>query len=135
MEKSTAQISETSTYVPLTKPVCCLQPTYIYSLPCNHHGPSPTPYIDSLIGQPSTKAAILALSAALANAVNEDQCSKCNIESVAQASAMLMKDLKKAKKSGQWTKEDKKAIRMETKGLFKEMKQAMKNIREGESLM
>jgi len=100
---------------------------------CQHHGASDTPHIDTQLQQPNVRAAILALSAALAKAANEEQCSKCTIESLTKVSATLMTDMRAAKKSGQWSKEYKKAVKKEAKGLFKGMKHDIKNMRKGES--
>jgi hypothetical protein len=71
---------------------------------------------------------MLALSKALADAANEDGCTKCATESGARALTMFLKEVHTAKKSGQWSKQEKKAFKQEAKGLFKPLKGDMKEL-------
>jgi hypothetical protein len=95
---------------------------------CSVHGASGTPHIDSHLSQPSTKAALLALSKALADAANEEHCTKCATETATKALTEFIKESHDAKKSGQWSKQDQKAFKQEAKGLFKGMKGDAKSI-------
>lgn len=62
---------------------------------------------------------MLALSAALAD---ENACTKCSLNNVAEAATLLLKDVRSAKENGEWTKEEKKALKKEAKGLAKGVK-------------
>ena len=97
------------------------------SAPCEEHGPSSTPNLDRALQKPSAQNLLLALSKAFADAANPEQCTRCAAESGSKAISSFMVDMKQAKKNGDWTKEDKKAIKRELKHVFKPLKGEMKN--------
>lgn len=67
-------------------------------------------------------ALIGTLSSTLAGAGNENCCSKCVTKNAAQTLALYLRELRAAKKNGEWSAEEKKALKKEVKGLFKEIK-------------
>lgn len=71
---------------------------------------------------------MLALSSALADVGNANCCSKCATESAAHIFTAYLRDLRAAKKNGQWSAEEKKALRAEAKGLMKEIKRDIKKV-------
>lgn len=72
---------------------------------------------------------MLSLSAALADAANDNgSCAKCSLDTVVQTMTAFVKDLRAAKKSGEWTKEEKRAMKKEAKVLEKGMKKDVKQI-------
>lgn len=78
--------------------------------------------LNQQLQQPNARACLLALSAAFAAAAEEDRCLKCVIDSTVPEVTRCMQDLKKQKKNGEFSKEDKKAMKKEMKGLFKGVK-------------
>ena len=95
---------------------------------CGHGTESQTPFLDAQLRKPNAKAALLALSQAFAAAAEDDRCLKCAAESVIPELSVCMQDMKKAKKSGEFSKEDKKALKRETKLLFKGFKKEAKTV-------
>ena len=94
---------------------------------------STTPLLDARLRQPNNRACLLALSSAFAAAAEEDRCLNCVIDSVVPDIAQCMQDVKKQKKSGEISKEDKKAMKKEMKTLFKGVKvNAKKAWKDGE---
>lgn len=89
--------------------------------PCSVHSTSQTPRLDHQLQQPETKAALQALATALNNIADEKQCTKCAVEASSNFLTDHLRDIRAAKKNGQWSKEDKKALKAEIKG-FKSLK-------------
>lgn len=74
-----------------------------------------------------------AIGSDLNNAADPNHCWRCAMRSAAGNLAAATRDLKAAKKSGQWSKEEKKAVKAEVKELFKEIKRDMKKERKAKS--
>lgn len=103
-------------------------PLINHSTPCHIHGTSKTPYLDAHLHNSNTKAHIHALSVALADAVHGEGCTTCAVESAGQTLTSYLRDLRAAKKSGQWSSAEKRAIKAEVKGLMKGMKRDLRSI-------
>lgn len=71
------------------------------------------------------------MSKAFADAANPEECTKCAAESGSKAITSFVRDVKEAKKRGEWSKEDKKAIKKELKDTFKPLKGEMKSAWKG----
>ncbi len=93
---------------------------------CHIHGSTETPMLDAQVADPHTKASLSALSSALADASNEGACLKCTVEAITQTLTTFLQDFRTAKKSGQWSHDEKKALKTEVKGLAKGMKHDLK---------
>lgn len=103
--------------------------------PCPIHPASPTPHIDTHLHQPSNRSYLLSISEALADLADSEgaHCTKCAIDNVAETLTKLLRDVKMAKKNGEWTKEEKKALKKEAKMLGKGVKGECERVwREGE---
>lgn len=73
------------------------------------------------------------LISALNDAVNDDRCTKCATETIANTTAAYIRELKAAKKNGEFSKEEKKALKAEAKALFKTVKSEIKANRKTKS--
>jgi hypothetical protein len=93
---------------------------------CQVHGPTQTPILDNQLSGPHSKANLQALSAALADATREGACLKCTTDAIVKTLTTFMQDVRTAKKSGQWSHDEKKALKAEVKGLAKGMKHDLK---------
>lgn len=96
------------------------------SAPCSVHGSSSTPNLDKELQKPSAHNLLLALSKAFADAANSEECTRCAAESASKAVTTFVRETKQAKKTGEWSKEDKKAVKKELKDVFKPLKRDMK---------
>lgn len=94
--------------------------------PCSQHGPSQTPHLDAQLRQPKTQAALRSLIATLTDAVDGHRCTECTIEATAHTLTAYVTEMKASKKSGQWSKEDKKALKAEAKAVGKRVKGSVK---------
>lgn len=128
MDASSPTLDEKSSRSLISLPECDINSMHRHhDHGCSHHGTeSQTPHLDALLQQPNTRAALLALSSAFAAAAEDDRCLKCVIDSVVPDVAQCMQDFKKQKKAGEFSKEDKKAMKKEMKALFKGVKGAAK---------
>ena len=99
--------------------------------PCALQGHSQTPRLDAYLHQDTTKAALQALSSALADAASDYRCSRCAIESVALTLTSTLCTLRAAEKEGKWSREEKKALKNEAKGVFKGIKHDVKDLWKG----
>jgi uncharacterized protein YlaN (UPF0358 family) len=98
---------------------------------CATHGPSQVPLVDRELQKPQAKEVIRVLTAALNDLTNEKKCTKCTVESISTQLTGHARDLRAAKRSGAWSKEDKKALKAEVKGLFKPIKKDVKSLWKG----
>lgn len=91
---------------------------------CPHSGTTPTPILDAHLRQASTRARLLELRDALDRviAADEGNCIKCTTSQAAGALFLYLRDLREAKKNGEYSKQDKKAWKEEVKGLAKDVK-------------
>ncbi|KAK4495617.1 hypothetical protein PRZ48_012885 [Zasmidium cellare] len=102
---------------------------------CTIHPTTPTPHLDAQLSSPKYRSYLLSLSEALADLADaeEPHCTKCSIDSVALTLTQLAKEVKQAKKNGEWSKEEKKALKKESKTLGKAVKADCERVwREGE---
>lgn len=67
-----------------------------------------------------------ALSLALAKIIEGGGCTKCLIKEVARTVTIYAKELCAAKRNGEWTREEKKALKREAKATFQEVKGEVK---------
>lgn len=93
---------------------------------CHVHGPSKTPLIEAHLRQPGTKASVQALINSLSNAIEEEKCLKCAMQDAARTLTSCARDYRTAKKNGQWSREEKKALKAEAKGLANDLKGIVK---------
>ncbi|KAB8275324.1 hypothetical protein BDV30DRAFT_236692 [Aspergillus minisclerotigenes] len=93
---------------------------------CTVHGPSQTPHLDRQLQQPETKEILQALSVAFNDIADERQCTKCAVETTSSLLTGYIREVKAAKKNGQYSKEEKKALKKEIKGLAKVVKRDFK---------
>ncbi|KAJ5543168.1 hypothetical protein N7461_009171 [Penicillium sp. DV-2018c] len=98
---------------------------------CSTHGPSQVPLIDNELQKPHAKEIIRLLTAALNDLTNEKKCTRCTVESISTQLTGHVRDLRAAKRSGAWSKEEKKAYKAEVKGLFKPIKKDLKKLWKG----
>ncbi|KAL4801185.1 hypothetical protein BDV18DRAFT_165201 [Aspergillus unguis] len=94
--------------------------------PCTAHGPSQTPHLDHELQQPYAQAIIRSLTEALNDLADETKCTKCTVETASALLTSHARDLRAAKKNGQWSKQEKKALKAEVKGSFKGVKKDVK---------
>lgn len=100
----------------------------ISSNDCEVHGITQTPHLDKLL-QNRPKAELRDL-ADIVQALNDgDQCAKCAVQAAVTIITGFVQELYTAKKSGKLSKEDKKALKLEVKGLVKGMKGDIKSQR------
>lgn len=98
--------------------------------PCETHGSS-TPFIDRELRTARGQEVVRILSAALNDLVDEEKCTKCTVENLVPLLEGHLKDLKLAKRNGEWSKEDRKTLKAEFKSLFKPAKKSLKVILKG----
>ncbi|OGM39931.1 hypothetical protein ABOM_011353 [Aspergillus bombycis] len=93
---------------------------------CTVHGPSQTPHLDRQLQQPQTKEILQALSVALNDIADERQCTKCAVETASGLLTGYVREVKAAKKNGQYSKEERKALKKEVKALGRGVKRDVK---------
>ncbi|KAF7592435.1 hypothetical protein BBP40_000283 [Aspergillus hancockii] len=93
---------------------------------CGVHGASQTPHLDHQLQQPETKQILQALTIALNDIADENQCTKCAVESASSLLTGYVREIRAAKRNGKWSKEEKKAIKAEVKSLSKGVKRDVK---------
>ncbi|KAE8313185.1 hypothetical protein BDV41DRAFT_576903 [Aspergillus transmontanensis] len=93
---------------------------------CTVHGSSQTPHLDRQLQQPQTKEILQALTVALNDIADERQCTKCAVEAASGLLTGYVREVKAAKKNGQYSKEEKKALKKEIKDLAKGVKRDVK---------
>jgi hypothetical protein len=71
------------------------------------------------------------LSTALNDLADERQCTKCTVESISTLLTSHARDIRAAKQNGEWSKEERKALKAEVKGLFKGVKKDVKSLWKG----
>ncbi|GMF79815.1 unnamed protein product [Aspergillus oryzae] len=96
------------------------------SASCTVHGSSQTPHLDRQLQQPQTKEILQALTVALNDIADERQCTKCAVETASGLLTGYVREVKAAKKNGQYSKEEKKALKKEIKDLAKGVKRDVK---------
>ncbi|CAI7660278.1 unnamed protein product [Penicillium palitans] len=95
---------------------------------CLTHGPSQVPLLDHELQKPQAKDIIQTLATALNDIANEKKCTKCTVENISTLLTGHVRDLRAAKRSGVWSKEDKKALKAEIKGLLRPVKKDVKSL-------
>ncbi|CAP91758.1 Pc13g06890 [Penicillium rubens Wisconsin 54-1255] len=86
------------------------------------------PLLDSELQRPQAKDIIHTLAKALNDIADEKKCTKCTAENISTLITGHVRDLRAAKRSGMWSKEDKKALKVEIKGLLKPAKKDIKSL-------
>ncbi|KAM0250865.1 hypothetical protein ACHAP5_002085 [Fusarium lateritium] len=100
----------------------------ISSNDCAVHGITQTPHLDKLL-QNRPKAKIQEL-ADIAQTLNDgEQCAKCAVQAAVAIITGFVQEMYTAKRSGKLSKEDKKALKLEVKGLMKGIKGDIKSQR------
>ena len=66
------------------------------------------------------------LSLALTDMAEGRGCSQCSMKEVARTATLCVREIKAAKRSGEWSREEKKALKKEVKTSFKEIKKEVK---------
>lgn len=95
------------------------------------HAPSQTPILDKLLSEPTTKARIQTIAAAINDLGDESKNTQSALRTAFMTVAEMAKDAKKEKKEGRWSKEDKKALKEELKPMFQDIKKEMKGTWKG----
>ncbi|CRL23854.1 unnamed protein product [Penicillium camemberti] len=95
---------------------------------CLTHGPSQVPLLDHELQKPQAKDIIQTLATALNDIADEKKCTKCTVENISTLLTGHVRDLRAAKRSGVWSKEDKKALKAEIKGLLRPVKKDVKSL-------
>ncbi|KAJ5503237.1 hypothetical protein N7463_006111 [Penicillium fimorum] len=95
---------------------------------CLTHGPSQVPLLDRELQKPQAKDIIRTLATALNDIADEKKCTKCTVENISKLLTGHVRDLRAAKRSGMWSKEDKRALKMEIKGLLRPVKKDVKSL-------
>lgn len=68
-----------------------------------------------------------ALGTALNDTANSNGCLKCTIKDAVHMLTVYARDYKANRKNDPWTKEEKKAMKMEVKTFFQEIKRGVKD--------
>lgn len=97
-------------------------------VPCMSHGPSKTPLLDRDLQKPQTQEIIHAISSALEELVDEKKCTRCTVEDLSTLLTEQIRNLREAKQNGVWSKEERKAMKAETKSLLKPVKKQLKGL-------
>ncbi|CAH0027107.1 unnamed protein product [Clonostachys rhizophaga] len=92
---------------------------------CPRHGASTTPTIDKHLRQFHVNDRLQALAPGT-TALDGQGCTRCTVEAVTSVLSGYTRDLKAAKKSGQLTKQERKAMKAEAKAMSKEIKKNLK---------
>jgi hypothetical protein len=116
---------ETKSSFPVDAPASCKS---ISSDDCAVHGITQTPHLDKLL-QNRPKAELRDLADIVQTLNDGDQCAKCAVQAAVTIITGFVQELYTAKKSGKLSKEDKKALKLEVKGLVKGMKGDIKSQR------
>jgi hypothetical protein len=93
---------------------------------CGVHGASQTPHLDRQLQQSQSKEILQALIMSLNDIADENRCTKCAVESASSLFTGYVREVRAAKRSGKWSKEEKKAIKAEVKSLGKGVKRDIK---------
>ncbi|KAJ5081233.1 hypothetical protein N7456_013471 [Penicillium angulare] len=97
-------------------------------IPCSSHGPSQCPRIDTELQKQQTTELIDALIQGLSGLKDSRSCTRCTVEDVSTLLTGHIRDIRTAKQNGEWTKTERKALKAETKALFKPMKKDLKKL-------
>nr|POE63132.1 hypothetical protein CFP56_04035 [Quercus suber] len=95
---------------------------------CSHEKQSQTPHLDAHMQRPEVQARMLVVSQALSDVVSGKSCTKCASKTVAEQLYAHLHDVKAANKCGQWSREEKKAMKKEAKVLIKDLRKEMKGV-------
>ncbi|KAJ5207043.1 hypothetical protein N7491_002326 [Penicillium cf. griseofulvum] len=95
---------------------------------CLTHGPSQVPLLDHELQKQQAKDVICTLVTALNDIADDNKCTKCTVENISTLLTGYVRDLRAAKQSGTWSKEDKKALKAEIKDLLKPVKKEVKSL-------
>ncbi|KAL6916811.1 hypothetical protein FSHL1_008516 [Fusarium sambucinum] len=93
---------------------------------CAVHGLSETPHLDRLL-QSRPQSELQGLADAVESLRQGDRCAKCAIQAAVAIITGFMGEIYTAKKSGKLSKEEKKALKSEVKGLATGMKEGIKS--------
>lgn len=121
-ETGQTQLSEKATSVDLPI-ISCPLTDLLSSLhnPCTHN-PTPTPSLDVHLSTPAAKSAVHSITTALDHATDGAHCTRCTANEAARTLTRYLFEMREAKKAGEWSKEDKKRVKVEMKGLMREVK-------------
>ncbi|KAB8231150.1 hypothetical protein BDV23DRAFT_148617 [Aspergillus alliaceus] len=95
---------------------------------CSVHGASQTPHLDRQLQTPQSKDILQALIVSLNDIADENQCTKCAVENASTLLTGYVREVRAAKRSGQWSKEEKKALKKEIKALGRGVKRDVKKL-------
>lgn len=93
---------------------------------CTHHTSTPTPLLDANLSSPAAQDAVHTLTTSLHDATDGQHCTRCTANDAARTLTQYLFTMRQAKKAGNWSKEDKKALKVELKGLMREVKDVVK---------
>lgn len=96
------------------------------STPCPKHNPSQTSSLDAHLHTSAAREAAQSLSATITTAVDGEHCTRCTANEAARTLTRYLFEMRQAKKAKNWSREDKKAMKVESKGLMKEVKNVVK---------
>lgn len=91
------------------------------SKPCTHYPTSPTPFLDAYLTSSTAKNAVQSLNTTLEDLIDSDHCTRCTANEAARTLTRYLFEMRQANKAGDWRKEDKKAMKVELKGLMREI--------------
>ncbi|KAJ5525448.1 hypothetical protein N7494_012098 [Penicillium frequentans] len=94
--------------------------------PCPTHGPSQSERFDRELQRPQAQEMIRALTKALNDINDQEKCTKCAVENASTLLTTHVRDIRALKQNGEWTKEERKALKAEVKGIFKPVKKSVK---------
>lgn len=104
----------------------CAGAKQVCSQPCPTHSDSATPFLRTQLQRPQARNALQVLSQALADIAEGRGCNKCLMKEAARTATLCVRELRAVKKNGEWSKEEKKAMKNEAKATFNEIKQEVK---------
>lgn len=76
--------------------------------------------------KPRSQQILKGLAEALNDLANEKKCTRCAVQDISTQITGHVREMREAKRNGEWTKEDRKAMKAEFKAVFKPMKKDIK---------
>ncbi|KAJ5332722.1 hypothetical protein MYU51_015315 [Penicillium brevicompactum] len=94
--------------------------------PCSTRGHNQAPLLDGELMKPRSQQVLKGLAGALNDLASEKKCTRCTVEDLATQITGHVREMREAKRNGEWTKEERKAMKAEFKAVFKPMKKEIK---------
>jgi len=89
---------------------------------CNHKGSNATPFLDAQLHQPAAREAVSSVHTTMQYAVDGEHCTRCTANEAARTLTKYVFDMRDAKQRGNFSREEKRAMKAEVKALLREVK-------------